>query len=68
MNRPLACPICGKDIVDSAPAAEARFPFCSERCRQVDFYRWCTGKYAIVEPLSEEELQDEFHRIQQFER
>jgi hypothetical protein len=67
MNKPLACPICGKEIVDAAPAAERRFPFCSARCRQIDFYRWCTGRYAIVEPLSENELQEEFNRFQQFE-
>ena len=32
------------------------FPFCSERCRNVDLLRWSDGRYAIVEPLSEDQL------------
>jgi len=67
-NRPLTCPVCGKDIVDSAPSAEDFFPFCGSRCRQIDFYRWCEGRYAIVEPLSEEQLQDELHRLDDVDR
>jgi len=35
------CPICGK------PAVAASFPFCSERCRDVDLNRWLSGGYAI---------------------
>jgi endogenous inhibitor of DNA gyrase (YacG/DUF329 family) len=35
------CPICGK------PAVAASFPFCSERCRDVDLNRWLSGAYAI---------------------
>ncbi|WP_319797649.1 DNA gyrase inhibitor YacG [Nitrobacter sp.] len=35
------CPICGK------PAISASFPFCSERCRDVDLNRWLSGAYAI---------------------
>ena len=66
MSKPLTCPVCDKEIIDSTPAAKTRLPFCSSRCRQVDFYRWCTGKYAIVEPLSDTELQQALLRQQEF--
>ncbi|MCA9094516.1 MAG: DNA gyrase inhibitor YacG [Planctomycetaceae bacterium] len=26
-------------------------PFCSSRCRQIDFFRWSDGKYKIVEEI-----------------
>jgi endogenous inhibitor of DNA gyrase (YacG/DUF329 family) len=57
--RPLTCPICQKFV--PAPSEETRgtFPFCSERCRQVDLLRWSEGKYAIVEPLTPEKLLEE---------
>jgi endogenous inhibitor of DNA gyrase (YacG/DUF329 family) len=32
----------------------ALIPFCSERCQQIDLYRWSEGKYAIVEPIDPE--------------
>ena len=35
------------------------FPFCSERCRQIDLYRWSEGKYAIVEPIDPESIDPE---------
>ncbi|MFQ5734218.1 MAG: DNA gyrase inhibitor YacG [Planctomycetaceae bacterium] len=62
MIKPLACPICGKEIVDSAAAAESLFPFCSRRCQEVDLYRWSEGRYAIIEPVSPDELQEEEFR------
>lgn len=34
------------------------FPFCGERCRNVDLMRWGDGKYAIVEPLSPDQMMD----------
>ena len=50
MIRAQTCPICEKEL-----PAEGRdltlFPFCSQRCREVDLLRWCKGSYAIVEPL-----------------
>jgi endogenous inhibitor of DNA gyrase (YacG/DUF329 family) len=36
-----SCPICGK------PTAFATRPFCSNRCADVDLYRWLGGAYAI---------------------
>jgi len=55
MIRPQTCPICEKELAAGA-ASPPLFPFCSERCRQVDLYRWCIGAYAIVEPLDPEQL------------
>jgi endogenous inhibitor of DNA gyrase (YacG/DUF329 family) len=47
----MTCPICKKPL-ESEPADSKSFrPFCSDRCRKVDFHRWWDGKYAIVEDL-----------------
>ena len=56
MVRPAECPICRKTVVTPAEGNSGSFPFCSERCRQVDLLRWSKGQYAIVEPLSPEFL------------
>ena len=42
----------------ASEGAGSYFPFCSERCRQVDLLRWSKGQYAIVEPLTPERLLD----------
>lgn len=47
LRRKRPCPECGR------PSARASYPFCSERCRNVDLRRWLTGSYAI--PVTEEE-------------
>jgi hypothetical protein len=47
LRRTHPCPECGK------PSTRASYPFCSERCRNVDLNRWLSGSYAI--PVSEEE-------------
>jgi uncharacterized protein len=59
MIRPIECPICRKPV--SAPVGQSPhcFPFCSERCRQVDLLRWSKGKYAIVKPLQPEQLEND---------
>lgn len=51
-----SCPICGKELPSGAAADSPLFPFCSQRCKQVDFFRWTEGKYAVVEPLTIERL------------
>jgi len=56
MIRPSSCPICKKAVPAPLERQPNWFPFCSERCRQVDLLRWCEGKYAIVEPLSPEQM------------
>lgn len=57
--RPQTCPVCGKELAPEAGSASKLFPFCSPRCRQIDFIRWCDGRYAIVDPLTQEHLQAE---------
>jgi endogenous inhibitor of DNA gyrase (YacG/DUF329 family) len=46
------CPIC-KAPTDSA--VDADFPFCSERCRFEDLGNWASEKYAVSEPVFDEE-------------
>jgi uncharacterized protein len=46
-RRPARCPICAKPAPPRLPGQRGPFPFCSERCRQVDLGRWFTGSYAI---------------------
>ena len=52
--RPQTCPICKKNLTINSQVDSALFPFCSERCQQIDLYRWSEGKYAIVEPIDSE--------------
>ncbi|MDA1161504.1 MAG: DNA gyrase inhibitor YacG [Planctomycetota bacterium] len=52
MVRLPSCPICKCNLSATAATESRDFPFCSERCRNVDLLRWSDGKYAIVEPLS----------------
>ena len=51
MIRRQSCPICAKSLPADAGVSLTTFPFCSDRCRQIDFFRWSDGKYAIVEEL-----------------
>jgi endogenous inhibitor of DNA gyrase (YacG/DUF329 family) len=43
----LRCPICKK----SAKSKGAEFPFCSDRCRQIDLGKWASGAYVISSPV-----------------
>lgn len=62
MIKPPSCPICHKVLVGEAACRTEFFPFCSERCRRVDFFRWHEGKYAIEEPLSPLRLAEELEQ------
>jgi endogenous inhibitor of DNA gyrase (YacG/DUF329 family) len=57
MIRAQTCPICEKDLV-AVGAPPEFFPFCSQRCREVDLYRWSLGKYAVVESIDPETLDE----------
>lgn len=54
--RQITCPIC-RQALPATASESATFPFCSERCRDVDLLRWCKGSYAIVEPLDPEQVE-----------
>lgn len=47
----LGCPICKKPVLASA----ADFPFCSERCREVDLGKWASGQYVVQSPTADVE-------------
>ena len=50
----MKCPICKKPVVIGEPD----FPFCSDRCRQIDLGNWAMEKYVIstpIRPTGEEE-------------
>ena len=53
MIKPHCCPICDKQFPGD-PASQTHFPFCSDRCRKVDLFRWLDGKYAVVEDIDPE--------------
>ena len=53
------CPICKKPLEDEEPEKPSFRPFCSDRCRKVDLLRWWDGKYAIVEDLPPEAMDQE---------
>jgi len=42
----LRCPICKKPVKSN----DAEFPFCSDRCRQIDLGKWASGAYVIASP------------------
>jgi len=56
MSQTHNCPICHKAVESPVAGTPSRFPFCSERCRQIDLLRWSKGQYAIVEPVRPEQL------------
>ena len=61
MNKPQTCPICRKPVSSLTEGSTGNrfFPFCSERCQQIDLLRWSKGQYRIVENLSPEQLAEE---------
>ena len=46
------CPICGK------PATQSVWPFCSQRCANVDLGRWLTGVYRVPSVEDDGEVDD----------
>ena len=58
MVRLQTCPICGKSVPPATDPSAGLAPFCSQRCKEIDFFRWFDGRYAIVEPLSSTEFED----------
>lgn len=48
------CPICQKSAAQDSPD----FPFCSERCKQIDLGKWLKGDYLISRPVEESDLDE----------
>lgn len=53
LRKAVPCPIC------SRPSAREHYPFCSNRCRDVDLNRWLSGSYAIPVADGEEKAEDD---------
>jgi uncharacterized protein len=47
LRKTLPCPECRR------PSHREHYPFCSDRCRNVDLNRWLKGSYAI--PAADDE-------------
>ena len=47
LRKAVPCPICKR------ASAREHYPFCSNRCRDVDLNRWLSGSYAI--PVADDE-------------
>lgn len=47
LRKVVPCPECGK------PSSREDYPFCSDRCRNLDLSRWLKGSYAI--PVADDE-------------
>jgi hypothetical protein len=48
------CPICKKPV----KLGSEDFPFCSERCREIDLGNWAMEKYVISSPADPRLLED----------
>lgn len=57
MIKAQTCPICDKELVPGAAEDSDLFPFCSSRCKSIDFQRWCRGEYTIVGEMKPEDLE-----------
>ena len=53
LRKAVPCPIC------SRPSVREHYPFCSNRCRDVDLSRWFSGAYAIPVADGEEKAEDD---------
>jgi endogenous inhibitor of DNA gyrase (YacG/DUF329 family) len=48
----LRCPICKKAV----KGTDSDFPFCSDRCREIDLGKWASGGYVI--PVVGDDLEE----------
>ncbi len=59
-DKALHCPTCKKLVA----AADAEFPFCSDRCRIIDLGKWASGEYRISSPVHDPDLLEDLQREQ----
>lgn len=50
--RILRCPICRTLVT----ASGEDYPFCSDRCQQIDLGKWASGVYRISSPVLDPEV------------
>ncbi|MBX9655740.1 DNA gyrase inhibitor YacG [bacterium] len=43
----LTCPTCGAEVKQAGGEYPVTFPFCSDRCRNVDLNGWFTEAYSV---------------------
>ena len=56
------CSRCGKAFQFESISKHKPFPFCSDRCKDVDMGNWLMGRYAIPgKPIPAEQLDEESH-------
>lgn len=48
------CPICKTPVGQDTKT----FPFCSDRCKQIDLGKWLDGKYVISRPVEQSDLDE----------
>lgn len=58
MDRQSKCPSCKKffNIPMENTEEHKYFPFCSKRCKLVDFQGWVSGRYRVSRPLRENDI------------
>ncbi len=54
-GRTYHCVICGQEVAYRGRLPEL-YPFCCERCRLVDLYRWFSEQYSIDRDLRPEDV------------
>lgn len=62
MKNSTLCPTCNKQS-DLSTSNSFR-PFCSERCRLIDFGQWAEEKYTISEPIISDDDDNPFSDLQ----
>ncbi|HUN83973.1 MAG TPA: DNA gyrase inhibitor YacG [Terracidiphilus sp.] len=55
----LHCPTCGNLVRQK----DEDFPFCSDRCRQIDLGKWATGVYKISSPILDPEVLEDLGEL-----
>ena len=50
-RRALLCPTCKAVVPTSDDLRPKQFPFCGERCKQVDLGRWFSEDYVAPRPI-----------------